>query len=43
MTIRVLGSRDKITKNKNLCSFTNESAEILPNSSVEYMNLRQLF
>ena len=29
MTIRAPGSRDKITKDKNLCRFTNESAEIL--------------
>ena len=28
MTITACGSRDKISKDKNLCGFTNESAEI---------------
>ena len=40
MTIRAPGSKDKITKDKNLCSFTDESAEVLPKSRVECMNLR---
>ena len=40
MAIRAPGSRDKITKDKNLCSFANELAEIVPNSSFECMNLR---
>ena len=40
MTIRALGSREKIAKDTNLCSFTDESAEILPKSSFECMNLR---
>ena len=40
MTIRAPGSRDKITKDKNLCSFMNESAEVLPKCSFKCMNLR---
>ena len=40
MTIRAPGSKDKITKDKNLRSFTDESAEVLPKSSFECMNLR---
>ena len=40
MTIRAHGSREKIAKDKNLRSFTDESAEVLPKSSFECMNLR---
>ena len=40
MTIRAPGSKDKITKDKNLCSFRDESAKVLPKSSFECMNLR---
>ena len=38
MTIRAPGSREKIAKDENLRSFTDESAEVLPKSSFE--NLR---
>ena len=40
MTIRAPGSKDKITKDKNLRNFTNESTEVLPKSSFKCMNLR---
>ena len=40
MTIRAYGSREKIAKDKNLRSFTDEWAEVLPKSSFQCMNLR---
>ena len=43
MTIRAPRSKDKITKDENLRSFTDELAEVLPKSRFECMNLRQLF
>ena len=40
MTIRAPGSREKIAKDKNLRSFKDELAEVLPKSSFKCMNLR---